>query len=163
MKLGTLIEMYNSGALNIEFSEDMKKANIGEIAISYEQAETMCRKLGWSEWQLHPYVIIDKTRKFLKGIKNHIDGKIMLEQSEISFKNKETRNYGKTCDRIHVCNPKLPYEFSIIYNMPDTPAKYTVYKSSNSIPIAKCRTAKQVGEYLNSLEPKHNCRPSRIE
>lgn len=150
MTLGSLIEMYESGAFNIHYSEESPTATLAGMAITKEQAALICERIGWSKYQLSPFQIIDKTAKFCRGIKNHIDNEKILTNTYVDFQNRPTRIYGKTCDRIHLENAVAGFSISVIYNMPDTPAKYTVYKSSNSLPLAKCRTLKQVGEYLNT-------------
>ena len=149
MTLGNLIEMYENGALNIKYGEESKTATIGGMAITEQQARIICQQLGWTSYILDPFEIINKTGKFCRGLKNHIDNEKILVHTQVEFQNKPTRIYGKTCDRIHMENPVAGFSISVIYNMPDTPAKYTVYKTSNSLPLAKCRTLKQVGEYLN--------------
>lgn len=156
--LRKIIELYENGAFNIEIQEDMSSASIGGVVISVANAEKICEDIGWGKWndtsgkngyRMHPYTIIDKTRKFIKGIKGHITDDRILDNTTVDFKNNYTRIHNKFCDKIHLVNKTKGVEYSVIYNMPDNPAKYTVY-SAGSIVVGKCTTLKKLGEYINN-------------
>lgn len=141
-----LITMYEHGVFNIEISEDGKSAKIGNRPITTQEAEVLCKSFGWESWRMSPYEIIDKTRKFIKGIKNHIVNDSALD-TYVDFKNNYTRIHGKYCDRIHLSN-NHGVEKSVIYNMPDNRWRYTVFER-NSIPSCGFMTLKKLAEYIN--------------
>ena len=142
-----LITMYDAGVLNIEISEDGSSATIGGRPISLQEAEILCRNFGWESWKMNPYVIIDKTRKFVKGIKNHIVNDSALD-TYVDFKNNFTRVNGKFCDRIHLVNAHGLTK-SVIYNMPDNRWTYTVFEP-NSVPSCGFKKLKKLAEYINT-------------
>ena len=146
--VGKLIQMYNAGIFNIEISEDGKSATLGGRPITLAEAEVLCQQFGWESWKMSPYVIIDKTRKFIKGIKNHIINESALN-TYVDFKNNYTSVHGKFCDRIHFSNPIKGVEKSVIYNMPNNRWKYTVFEK-NSIPSCGFTTLKKMAEYVNT-------------
>lgn len=153
MTLGELYVMYASGALNVEVSEDGTSGTMGGVPITDEQAKMICSKLGWKEYVLSPFKIIDKTRKFISAlsktplIKESEEG--YLNKVEITFQNKHASTYGKTFDRIVIDFPKK--SLTVIYNMENTGAKYVVYETrGNSIPISKNRNLKGVAEFISN-------------
>lgn len=141
-----LISMYDAGIFNIEISEDGKSATLGGRPLTIPEAEILCKQFGWESWKMSPYEIIDKTRKFVKGIKNHIVNETALD-TYVDFKNNFTRVHGKFCDRIHFSNMH-GIEKSVIYNMPDNRWKYTVFEK-NSNPSCGFTTLKRLAEYIN--------------
>lgn len=157
MKLKGLFEMYENGALNISYMDGADRAILGGMQITIEQAHAICRNLGWSEYVLSPFTIIEKTAKFCKGIIKHVTDEDILDNTEIDFLNKQT-GYTidcriKTCDRIHIQNRNYSsgFDLAIIYNGVNNPAKYTTFDCRNSLPVNKSQTLKQVGVYINSL------------
>lgn len=142
-----LIELYDNGVFDIEISEDKKTAKIGGRNITIQEAETLCRKFGWESWKMSPYDIIDKTRKFVRGIKNHITKDSALD-AFVDFKNNYTSVHNKFCDRIHFSNSS-GLEKSVIYNMPGNRWKYTVFEK-NSNPSCGFTTLKRLAEYINN-------------
>lgn len=147
MFLGQLFEMYEAGALNIKYDQNSKVAVLGNMQITEEQAHIICCNLGWEEYALSPFEIIDKTAKFIRSMRANLTNKTIISKYNVSFKNRRSTVYGKTYDRIHLASENGG--FSIIYNMPGNSAKYVVYDSFTSAPLAKGRNIKQVAEYLN--------------
>lgn len=155
MNLKTIFTLYTNGALNIEYNKGDNFAVMGGVRINEEQARQLCEKLGWESYVLTPFEIIDKTKKFIKSIHNHITDEDILLSTVVSFKNAPTKYWYSsrgTCDRIRFQSDKLGFNISVVYNQPDT-AKYVIYRTRNSYPFpnGKLRTAKQVGEWINSV------------
>jgi hypothetical protein len=150
MTLGQLVEMHNSGALNIKFEKEDTVANLAGIQITQEQALVMVRNLGWEDIYLSPFEIIDKTNKFARGIKTGISADGSLKDTIVTFRNTRSNVYGKTFDRIHLLNPRY-FEVSVIYGMPGNSSPYVIYDSKTSIPLQRCRNLKKVTEYLNNM------------
>ena len=144
-----LFDMYEAGALNIKYEPNSRVAVIGNMQISLEQANTICMNLGWEQYVLSPFEIIDKTAKFVKSMRANLKNETIINNCNVSFKNVRSSVYGKTHDRIHL-EGKNGYGISIIYNMPGNSSKYVVYDSLTSTPIAKGRNIKQIAEYLNT-------------
>lgn len=148
-----LLEMYECGALNTNGDENSTTANVGGASITKAQADAICKQIGWTDYVLNPFKIIDKTAKFMKGFAKEIDSEIVKKYTDVTFRNVRASDYTKTFDRIHLhCkHPIHGFEVSIIYNMPHNSARYVVYRSSNSYPLFKGRNLKDVAEYINSL------------
>lgn len=148
MRLNKLIELQKNGALNIQYEPGSNKATLGGIAITKEQAIQIVQNLGWAEYVLHPFEIIDKTNKFARGIKSHLKDKILIENTEVMFQNKRGNTYGKTFDRIVLEFPRV-FSYSIIYNMENSGGKYVIYEVGKALPLQKCRNLKAVSEFIN--------------
>lgn len=144
--------MHNSGALNIKYELESNRAAIGEMPINLMQAHSIAQNLGWEEYILTPYEIIEKTNKFIRGIKNHINREGFWETAEVLFQNKRANTYGKTFDRIVIHFPK-EFTLSILYNMEHSGGKYVIYETSRPIALAKCRNLKAVAGFINTYEP----------
>ena len=153
VSLKFLLEAYNNNALKIDYEAGASRAIIGGVAdIDLIQADVFVRdKLGWTEYRLSPFEIIDKTQKFVRAIKTHIKDEYILNNTSISFKNKPDSEYGRTFDRIELLCPRY-FHFSIIYNMKSAGASYVLYETGNAIPKKKFRNLKQVMQYLDSGE-----------
>ncbi len=175
--LKQLIDAYEDGSMNIEYDSNLEKWNpksgicvptqamIGTQAINAETAVRICQQLlGWTEINCHPFRIIDKTRKFIKGLKNHVPSDVLQSTTMVEFQNKKGpspawEQYGKTVDRIIFINnrPSRPFAITVLYGAGGNGwnrygSKYEVfdYKSSNK--ITNLGSTKQVGEYISSLE-----------
>lgn len=152
MTIGELLELYVNGALNIKYEDDKSKvATLGGVSVTLEQADLLCKQLGWAEYYhgLSPFEIIDKTAKFIKAFKTN--GKCSIQEYksvQVDFRNKASSIYGRTFDRIHIECRK--FNMSILYNMPGNTSAYVIYDSATSVPIKKCRNMKQVVEFIDS-------------
>lgn len=151
MTIGELLELYVNGALNIKYEDEKSKvATLGGVSITLEQADLICKQLGWTEYYrgLSPFEIIDKTAKFIRAFKNN--GKYNIQEYkniQVDFINKASSVYGKTFDRIHIqCRN---FNMSILYNMPGNTSAYVIYDSFTSVPIKKCRNMRQVVEFID--------------
>ena len=149
MELQKLLTLHVQGALNIK-SDNPNIAVLGDTQINAEQAVAVVGNIGWTEYYLHPFEIINKTNKFIKGIKNHITRENFWETGHISFQNKRAAAYGKTFDRIVIQADGLA--LTIIYNMESAGAKYAVYETGKPLIIGKCRNLKAVAEFINAYE-----------
>lgn len=153
MNLGTLYEMYGNGALNIDVSEDGTSGTIGGMAVSKEQTEKLCEIIGWKRYELSPFKMIDKTKKFMSalnraGLFKKLDNDI-LNRTSITFENKPDTDYKKYFDRIVLGFPKK--SLTVIYNMKNAGAAYVIYETDgNSVPISKNRNLKGVADYIIS-------------
>lgn len=156
MNLKDIFEMYDNGVLNVEFDKCyMQRASIGGTEINTDQAHAVCINLGWVEYILHPFVIIEKTYKFFKGIRNAMKKSEAWQYIDVTFRNvSSSRSYGKTFDRINVVysrGSENDFSVTVIYNMPGSKAKYEIYRPMESTPIARCNTLRQVGDFINSM------------
>lgn len=151
MVLQQLLEYYTNGALNITINTENDTAALGGVPISKEQAAKIAATLGWKEYVLSPYEIINKTAKFVKGIYKHIDKEWFWRDYQIEFQNRHSQTYGKTFDRITIASTTGIKQtgYVILYNMENAGGKYVVYELNKSIPVAKCRNLKSVAEFIN--------------
>lgn len=172
-----LIEFYEGGVLDIEYDNNNEvyrpEANTvmpllatvgGTQQINVEQGINLCSNIGWTELNCHPFRIIDKTRKFVKGIKNHIPSESMQATTFIEFQNRKGpspgwEQYGKTTDRILIGNNRHDRGFSIVvvYGLgsggwSNYSAKYEIFDGRSHNKIKNCGSLKQVAEYIMSLE-----------
>lgn len=151
MTLGKLIEAQKNGVFNIKFEPGSATATLGGVqVISNEQAMNLIANVGWSEYALDPFEIIDKTNKFARGLKAHLKDDYLLNNTEVRFQNKRANTYGRTFDRIVLECPRR-FNISIIYNMENSGGKYVIYEVGRALPLQKCRNLKGVAEYINSL------------
>ena len=148
--LGNLLELYSNGALNIKYEHGCNQAVLGGVDINTEGASIICNKLGWTEFYLHPFEIIEKTAKFIKSFKVNSLHREVLCNIAVEFQNKRSNNYGKTFDRIHLEMNRY-FNISILYGMAGNESPYIVYDGIKSIPLKKCRNMKQIVEYIDSL------------
>ena len=109
MTLGQIRELHLGGALNIKYEKGKSIASIGDMQITLEQATQLTSQLGWVEYVLSPFEIIDKTNKFIRGLKNNLTREDMWE-AQVQFQNKHSTEYGKTFDRIVVQTRKLGFD-----------------------------------------------------
>lgn len=153
VSLSFLLEAYNNGALKIEYDPGASKGVLGGVAeINIEQAHDFVKdKLGWTQYVLSPFEIIDKTSKFVKSIKTNLKDEYILNNAQVTFLNKKDTDYGRTFDRIEIkCCGRFHY--TILYNMKSAGASYVLYEKGNAIPKKKFRNLKQVMLYLQSDE-----------
>lgn len=148
-----LMELAESGALSVSYTEGAETGAVGGVTITKEQAEQICKSLGWEEYVLSPFKIISKTAKFMKGMSKGVESDIIKEHTDVTFRNVMSSRYMKDFDRIHLhCTHVLKgFEVTIIYNMPKNSARYVVYRTSNSYPLYKGRTLQDVAEYIDTL------------
>lgn len=149
-----LLEMYELGALKVTGVNNVDIATVGGVTVTKEQADEICKSIGWTDYVLSPFKIIDKTAKFMKTFSKEIDSSVTKEYMEIEFRNVAANDMsGRTFDRIHLtcAHPLKGFEVSIIYNMPRNTAKYVVYRTSNSFPLFKASGLAAIGEYINTL------------
>lgn len=150
VQLKQLGAMHAHGVLNIKYERDNPLATIGDSQLVASQAAVMCKNIGWDSFVLSPFEIIDKTKKFMAGLKRSMTNQYIWDNALISFDNKASNEYGKTFDRIHISCSKN-FEISILYKMPGNSSTYVIYNSYTSVPIAKFKSMKQVAEYINTL------------
>lgn len=150
IQLKQLATMHAHGVLNIKYENDSPLAIIGDSQVNMQQAAVMCKNLGWDSFVLSPFEIIDKTKKFMAGLRRSMVNQYIWDNSFISFDNKASSEYGKTFDRIHISCAKQ-FEISILYKMPGNSSTYVIYNSYTSVPIGKYKSMKQVAEYINTL------------
>lgn len=150
IQLKQLLNLYVHGALNIKYEPNKPLAYIGETQLNSDMARTMCMNLGWNDFALNPFEIIDKTKKFMAALKKNMVNQYIWDNAYIYFENKSSSEYGKTFDRIHIACGKA-FEISILYKMPGNTSTYVIFNSFTSVPVQKCKSLKQVGEYINTL------------
>lgn len=148
MTLGKLLELYVNGALSIKYNKGDCVATIGSVAITEEQGAVLCKQLGWTDYYLHPFEIIDKTSKFIRAFKSGIIEVDKLNTTTVEFRNTRSNVYGKTFDRIHIEHKE--FSMSILYGMAGNESPYVIYDSPSSIPLKRCRNMKQVVEFINT-------------
>jgi len=151
MLLKNLLDMQLNGVLNIKYNKGDTVANLGGVAITLEQGATICGQLGWVEYRLSPFEIIEKTNKFVKSLKTYMTRADIWEGADISFQNIASMSYGKTFDRIMLNCPGV-CNLTIIYNMENSGAKYCVYETGRALPVCKCANLKKVSEFINTYD-----------
>lgn len=151
MKLANLVAAQECGALKVGENCSHNNIIVGGVSVTEAQCKGIVKTLGWIDWDKQAWEIIDKTNKFIRGIKNHIDNEAILSSTEVTFQNRRRQNTEKYFDRIKMVGPL--FDITILYGMHGTGGTYSVYDGSNgfSQPVFNCRTAKQLGEYINSL------------
>lgn len=152
MNLGQLLEMHKCGALDVDKSSDRNVAIIGGMELTDEQCRIYASNLGWLKYDKYAYEVIDKTNKFIRGLKNHIKGIDSIGHSIITFENTRMQGTEKYFDRIKLICPGV-FDLTILYRMPGIGGVYGIYSSENSFkhPVYSCRSLRQVGEYISSL------------
>lgn len=152
--LGRLRELYENDLLKIEYDKkDNKNAILAGRQLSYEQANNLCKQLGWLEYRLSAFEIIEKTNKFMKSLNSNTKGKeVWHDDITFEFKNLPAVEYNKTIDRIVIHMHWNSYV--IIYGDKRAGATYTVYLNQLSVPFAKCRSIKQVVEAITNKEKR---------
>jgi len=145
--------MFSNGALSIDIADDGNSGSIGGMAITEENARKLCEIIGWKEYCLSPFKIIEKTKKFMSalnraGMFKNIDEKV-LGKTNITFQNKPDVDYGKTFDRIVIQFPKKG--FTVVYGMKNAGSTYVIYETGGTgAALSKNRNLKGVAEYIIS-------------
>ena len=173
--LEMLITLYDSGILDITYDSTSETfpprsreaypttAIIQGQNITLEQGYELCNKIGWTEINCHPFRIIDKTRKFVKGIKNHIPSEVMRKTTMVGFQNKKAgdsrwEQYGSTVDRISMVNNRRDrgFDITVLYGASGkswgNSSKYEIFDHKSGNKLANCGSLKQVGTYISGLE-----------
>lgn len=150
MEISRLIELQCSGALNIKYNKGSNTAELAGITIDEMQAHSIVNSLGWVEYKVSPFEIIDKTNKFIKGLKNNLKRQDVIETGSIQFQNIQANSYGKTFDRILIRSNFV--NLTVIYNMESSGTKYAVYQLGNPLLIGKCKNVKALAEFINLHE-----------
>lgn len=151
MKLSELVEMQRKGELDITYDKDFKSAKLLGENLTEETAEKIIKELGWLENKLHPYQIIDKTNKFIKGVEKHCSREGFLENTTVEFQNRPDKTYGRTFDRI-VFDFYNEFKITVIYNMETITGKYNIYEFGKANSIAKCKDIKAVMKFINEYK-----------
>lgn len=152
MTLGQLWELNKGGALSVKHEDNAAMGEVGGVVITAEQAAVICHNLGWDDFYLDPFTIIEKTGKFIRAFKNSTNFDA-LHSVTVEFRNTRSNTWGKTFDRIHIENKVgfKSFSYSILYNMEGNSSPYVIYDSFTSVPVKKCRNMKQVVEFINGL------------
>lgn len=152
MKLGELYEVQSAGALKI--GSDCSNGNIvvGGSKLTADQCKQLVKALGWLNWDKPDWEVIDKTDKFIRGIKPYVTDEDILANTEVTFQNRRISDTLKYFDRIKMVGSD--FDITILYRMPGTGGTYAVYDDSDNFrkPQFTCRSAKQLGEYINGTE-----------
>ena len=152
MNLGQLLELHECGAINVDNKSNENIAVVGGMELSNEQCKAVAANIGWLNYDKPAYVIIDKTNKFMRGLRHNIAKIDRIEKAQVTFQNMRRQNTEKYIDRIKiVCDGKL--DLTILYGMPGVGGAYGIYSSINNFsqPVFGCRNLKQVGEYIDSI------------
>ncbi len=152
MNLGMLLELHECGALNVDANSNKDVAIVGGMTLNAEQCNAMAINLGWTRFDRYPHEIIDKTNKFIRGLKHNIKQDDVFDNTEISFQNTRRHNTEKTSDRIKMIYPGK-FDITILYGVPGMGGPYGIYSDVNNfnVPVKICRSLKQVGEYITEI------------
>lgn len=106
--------------------------------------------LGWERYDAKPWEIIEKTNKFIRGIKSVLVDEAIVD-TDVTFRNFRRTNTERYYDRIKMISPD--YDITIMYGMPGLGGAYAIFDSSDGFrqPQYSCRSLKQVAEYINSM------------
>lgn len=149
VSLATLMEYQKNGLFNIKYNVDSEVADLNGMALTLDQARVLVSKMGWIEYVLSPFEIINKTGKFTRGLKSTIKAEIANDMF-IEFQNRYTGDMDKTFDRLHITY-RRDLDVAVNYAMPGSAAQYVIYNTQTSVPLKKCRNLKQVGIALLEL------------
>lgn len=152
MNLGQLLELHECGALNVDDTSNINLAVIGGMALTNEQCQIFAANLGWLKYDKPAYEIIDKTNKFIRGLKKNIKDIEVIANTQVTFQNSRRQNTEKYIDRIKLICPGK-FDLTVLYGMPGVGGVYGIYSAENNFlhPVLGCRNLKQVGEYISSL------------
>lgn len=144
MQLKELIKLQENGA----FKD--KGFCIGEKVFTTEESINFVRNLGWSHHDVEFFKAVEKTSKFISGIKKYVANPVILNDTEVLFENRRRLDTEKYVDRI-VLNCKDQFSYTIISGLPGVGGRYGAYsiKNSFSIPIKSFSCLKDLGEWLN--------------
>lgn len=153
MKLGMLVVLQESGAFKVN-KEASTSENIvvGSVTLNNEQCKAFLSKLGWKEYSKTPVEIVEKTSKFVNGLRGGIKNETILENTEITFQNIRKTNSTSCFDRIKlICNGK--FDITVMSGMEGIGGRYGVYSSTNNFvkPVFGCSSLKQLSEWINGL------------
>lgn len=153
MTLKNIFDLQSNGALKIHQEDGADVATMaGSTKVTSEQAEKLCKTLGWKEHYISAFDAIAKANNFVNTLRKSELTKLpteVLMNSTIEFQNKRATTYGKTFDRVVIYIKQDKY--TIIHGMENIGASYVVYVNGSSIASAKCRTLGKVAEYLVSV------------
>lgn len=147
-----LLELHECGALNVHPDSNREVAMVGGMQLNSQQCAMLASNLGWLRYEKYPHEIIDKTNKFIKGLKNNIRDDDVFDNTEVTFQNSRRQNTEKYTDRIKLIYPGK-FDLTVLYGMPGIGAPYGIYSDVDKFSrvVKTCRTLKQVGEYINEI------------
>lgn len=150
MKLSKLIEFQSSGAMKTQYDKVTGVIKLGGTPVSEEQCKNIVTMLGWERYDAKPWEIIEKTNKFIRGIKSVLVDEAIVD-TDVTFRNFRRTNTERYYDRIKMISPD--YDITIMYGMPGLGGAYAIFDSSDGFrqPQYSCRSIKQVAEYINSM------------
>lgn len=151
VELKKLLEAHKQGALNLKYEKGDTVASVGDTTITLDDAEKLCRVFGWTEHRVSAFEALDKTEKFVKSIKSNMKDERLLEYTKIEFQNKRDTEYGRTFDRIVFDGPGTK-RFTIIHGMKSAGGSYVVYELGKALVLTKCRTLKNVVDFIEKYE-----------
>lgn len=141
VELKTIIDAYNSGALNVEKGADTSSVSIGGQDIPSEQVEQLLKALGWTEHRAPAYDVLKFTGSIARDIKAIKVDEDTIGKTQVEFMNKPTTGYGKFFERVRIkCDRR--FDRTIIIGMYGSPAKYAVYETGSALVGDKERTQK---------------------
>lgn len=153
MKLKDLFMYQKQGAFKVE--KDVEENGIvvvGGLRLSRSQCDIIANKIGWIEGAQTSDELINKTNKFIKGIRKSLTQPKIIENTDVVFQNFRYSNSLVYYDRIKMVMPRF-FDITVIYNVYGYRGKYVVYSDENQFmqPVTVVRTAKELGQYINSL------------
>lgn len=152
MRLIDLVKLNEAKTLKVKRDDVSGVISVGGVVVSPEESIRLLEGLGWLEYDLDPLEILNKTDKFASSIKRYIKDENILSKTEVTFQNRRITNTMQYFDRIKLICPGK-FDLTILYGMPGTGCKYAVYSSKNyfRIPVQRCKSLKEVCEYINSI------------
>lgn len=152
MTLGRLLEFQVNRALSVEYNKEEKnpvKGSLGGAPITREQAENVCRNLGWTNYAVSPFEAIDKVNRLIKMLKPYINDEYVWDNTVVTFMNRRDTEYGKTFDRITFTCPGY-FDYTLICGMKNAGGKIVLYRNGCANPIDKLKSMKQFALILNA-------------
>lgn len=154
MTLAELLDAYRSGAFKIKYEDCSNGAILNNsVNISDAQANSICLNIGWTEYALHPFEIINKTNKLLSAIDKSLIGCAdinTLNNTVLELNNRRGKTYGKTFDRVVFYIGKKTV-ITLIHGLENSGGAYTIYVNRSPIASAKCRTLSRAMQEISLL------------
>lgn len=153
MTLGKLVQMQNVGALDIVRDNYTGAVSIAGKALTERDCKFIADAIGWMAADKEDWELIDKTNRFIRGIKRHIENEDVLKHTIIEFRNSRKQDTEKFVDRIKMVHSNGKYDLTVIYGLPGSGGRYSVYSAVNGFtrPVYACGSAKLLGIYINNL------------
>ena len=147
--LRKLRALYENKMLDVKQDENSEKFKVAGELLTEAQLERMLTDIGWMEHAVSTDEAVGITKSYMNAFKKSMTNEDFWNNLELTFQNKKDSEYGRTFDRVVIKYPRK-FSYTLIKGMKSAGGAYVLYNTGDATCIKKCRTMKQVIEYIET-------------